>query len=119
MSSPTPSNISQNDTELLKKQCYEMQQWHEEEQQSLLQLQEIVEACCAERVAQKARREAEAKAKEDVEKWRIVEEKKKLEYIQQLWDKMLEEEATLLEGAEGSQVTGSKCKEVATRDKEV
>jgi len=68
MSSPTPSNISQNDTELLKKQCREMQQWHEEEQQSLLQLQEIVEACFAEHVAQKARREAEAKAKEEVEK---------------------------------------------------
>jgi len=32
-------------------------------------------------VAQKARREAEAKAKEEAKKWRIV-EKKKLEYIQ-------------------------------------
>jgi len=29
---------------------------------------------------------------------------------------MLEEEATLLEGAKGSQVTGSKCKKVTTRD---
>jgi len=29
---------------------------------------------------------------------------------------VLEEEATLLEGAEESQVVGSKCKEVATRD---
>ena len=29
---------------------------------------------------------------------------------------MLEEEATLLEGAEGSQVTGSKCKEIAGRE---
>jgi len=29
---------------------------------------------------------------------------------------VLEEEATLLEGAEESQVMGSKCKEVATRD---
>ena len=27
--------------------------------------------------------------------------KKKLEYIQRLWDKVLEEEAALLEGAEG------------------
>ena len=33
-------------------------------------------------VAQKARREAEAKAKEEAKKQRIVEEKKKLEYIQ-------------------------------------
>ena len=31
---------------------------------------------------------------------------------------MLEEEAALLEGDEGSQVTGSKCKEVAARDEE-
>ena len=31
---------------------------------------------------------------------------------------MLEEEATLLEGAEGSQVMGSKCKEIAGRDEE-
>ena len=45
-------------------------------------------------------------------------EKKKLEYIQWLWDEVLEEEATLLEGAEGSQVAGSKCKEIAARDKE-
>jgi len=32
---------------------------------------------------------------------------------------VLEEEATLLEGAEGSQVTGSKRKEVAAGDEEV
>jgi len=32
---------------------------------------------------------------------------------------VLEEEAALLEGAEGSQIMGSKHKEVATRDKEV
>ena len=31
---------------------------------------------------------------------------------------MLEEEATLLERAERFQIVGSKCKEVATRDKE-
>ena len=31
---------------------------------------------------------------------------------------MLEEEAVLLEEAEESQVMGSKCKEIATRDKE-
>ena len=31
---------------------------------------------------------------------------------------MLEEEAALLKGAEGSQVVGSKCKEVATGDEE-
>jgi len=32
---------------------------------------------------------------------------------------VLEEEAALLEGAEGSQVTGSKRKEIATGDEEV
>jgi len=47
-------------------------------------LQEAVEAYRAECVAQKARREAEAKAKEKTEKQRIAEEKKKLEYIQRL-----------------------------------
>ena len=31
---------------------------------------------------------------------------------------MLEEEATLLEGAEEFQIMGSKCKEIATRDRE-
>ena len=102
MSSPALSDISQNDTEMVKVWHYEMQHWHEEEEQSLLWLQEAVEACCAKYVAQKARREVEAKAKEEAEKQRIAEEKKKLEYIQWLWDEVLEEEAALLERAEGS-----------------
>ena len=113
MSSPASSNISQNNTELLKEQCHEMQWWHEEEEQFLLQLQEIVETHCAERVAQKARREAEAKTKEEAEKQRIAEKKKKLEYIQWLQNK-----AALLERAKGSQVTESKHKEIAARDEE-
>jgi len=48
------------------------------------------------------------------------EERKKrmMEYLQQLQDEVLEEKAILLERAEGSQVMGSKCKGVATRDKE-
>ena len=70
MSSSTFSDIFQNNTEMLEKQ------------QSLLWLQKAVEVCHAERVAQKARREVEAKAKEETKKWRIVEKKKKLEYIQ-------------------------------------
>ena len=53
---------------------------------------------------------------------RVVEEEERkrrtIEYLQQLWDEMLEEEATLLERTEGSQVTGSKCKEVAAGDEE-
>ena len=49
------------------------------------------------------------------------EEKRKrrtMEYLQQLQNEVLEEEAILMEGAEGSQIAGSKCKEVATRDEE-
>ena len=57
-------------------------------------------------VAQKARREAEAKAKEEAERQRVAEEEKKkkrtMEYLQQLQDEVLEEDAALLEGAEGS-----------------
>ena len=45
-----------------------MQWWHEEKQQSLLHLQEVVEAYRIEHVAQKARREAEAKARKEAEK---------------------------------------------------
>jgi len=58
----------------------------------------------------------EAKAKEEAKKWRIVEEKEKLEYIQQLQDKVIAEDATFLESAEESQVTGSKCKEASPGD---
>ena len=72
MSSPAPSDISQNNAEALEKQQQEMQQRHEEEQRSLLQLQEAAEARCAERVAQKARREVEAK--EEDERQRVAEE---------------------------------------------
>ena len=99
-----------------------MQQKHEEEQRLLVQLEEAVKLCQAECAAQKVRRKAEEKAREEAEKQRVVEKKKKkkriLEYLQQLQDKVLEEEATLLEGAEGSQVTGSKCKEITTGDEE-
>jgi len=74
-------------------------------------------------VAQKARREAKEKAREEAEKQRVAEEEKRkrrtMEYLQWLQDEVLEEEAALLEGAEGSQVAGSKCKEIAAGDKEV
>ena len=81
-----------------------------------------MEARCAERAAQKARREAEAKAKEEAKRQRAAEKEKKkkrmMEYLQRLQDEVLEEEAALLEGAKGSQIMGSKRKEVATGDKE-
>ena len=58
MSSPTPSDISQNNAKILEKQRQEMQRRYEEQQQLLVQLEEAVKLCQAERTAQKARREA-------------------------------------------------------------
>ena len=122
MSFPVPSDISQNDAEVLKKQQQEIQRRHKEEQQLLAQLEEAAKLHQAEHVAQKARREAEAKAKEEVKRQRVAQEeerkKRTMEYLQRLQDKVLEEEAALLEGAEGFQVTGSKRKEVTARDEE-
>ena len=40
------------------------------------------------------------------------------DHITMAHDMVLEEEAALLEGTEGSQVMGSKCKEVTARDEE-
>ena len=85
-------------------------------------MQETAEARRAECMAQKARREAEAKAKKEAERQRVTEEEERkrraMEYLQRLQDEVLEEEATLLEGAEGSQVAGSKHKEVTAGDEE-
>ncbi len=41
-----------------------------------------------------------------------------MEYLQWLQDEVLEEEASLLEGTEGSQVVGSKRKEVTAGGEE-
>ena len=52
--------------------------------------------------------------REKAKRKRVAEGKKKkrtLEYLQQLQDEILEEEATLLEGTEESQITGPKGKE--------
>ena len=123
ISSPTPSNISQNNAEVLKKQWQEIRRRHEEQQQLLAQLEEVAKLHQAEHAAQKARREVEAKAKKEAERQRVAEEEKRkkrmMEYLQRLQDEVLEEEAALLEGAEGSQVAGSKRKEVAAGDEEV
>ena len=82
-----------------------------------------MEARHAEHVAQKARREVEAKAKKEAERQRVAEEEKRkkrmMEYLQRLRDEVLEEEATLLEEAERSQVVGSKYIEVAARNEEI
>ena len=98
-----------------------MQQYYEKEQWLLVWLEEAAEVCHVECAAQKARREAEAKIKEEAERRRIAEKeekKKTLEYIQWLWDKVIVENATFLENAEGSQVIGSKYKESASIDEE-
>ena len=73
-------------------------------------------------MAQKVRKKAEAKVKEEAERKKIAEKKKKkkkrmLEYLQQLWDKVLVEETTLLKSIKRSQVIGSKYKEVTSKDK--
>jgi len=68
MSSPAPSNISQNNAKILEKQQQEMQWGHEEEQQLLAQLEEVAKLHQAECAAQKARREAEAKAKKEAKR---------------------------------------------------
>jgi len=86
-----------------------------------LQLEEVVKLCWAEHMAQRAQRKVKEKAKEEVERQRVAEEEERkrriVEYLQQLQDKVLEKEATLLKGAKGSQVVESKCKEITTRDK--
>jgi len=62
-----------------------MQQRHEEEQWLLVQLEEAAKLHRAEHIAQKARREVEAKAKEEAKRQRIVEEeerkKRTMEYL--------------------------------------
>jgi len=62
MSSSALSDISQNDTEVLKKQRQEIQQRYKEEQWLLAQLEEAAKLHQAEHAAQKARREVEEKA---------------------------------------------------------
>jgi len=84
-------------------------------------LEEAVETHHIKYAAQKARKKAEAKMREEVKKQRIVEEEEKkkwMEYLQQLWDKVLVEDATFLESTGDSQVTGTKHKEVNSEDKE-
>ena len=85
MSSPTPSNIFQNDAEILEKQWQEIQQRHKEEQRLLTQLEEAVKLHWAKHIAQKARREAEKKVREEAERQRVAEEeerkKRMMEYL--------------------------------------
>ena len=74
MSSPTHSDISQNNTKILEKQWQEIQQRHKEEQRLLVQIEEVVKLYQVEHTAQKARREVEEKAREEAERQRVAEE---------------------------------------------
>ena len=62
----------------------------------------------------------EEKTREEAKRKRVTEKKKKkkriLEYLQQLQDKVLEEEVALLEGTEGFQIVGPKCKKASLGD---
>jgi len=55
MSSPAPSDISQNDAKILEKQQQEIQRRYEEQQQLLLQLEEVAKLHRTECMVQKAR----------------------------------------------------------------
>jgi len=70
----------------------------------------------AEHAAQKARKKAETKVWKKAERRRVMKEEKKkkriLEYLQQLLDKVLEENTILLKSTERSQIVGPKCKKV-------
>jgi len=55
-------------------QWQEMQWRHEEEQQLLVQMEEVAKLRWAECMAQKARRKAEEKAREEAERQRVVED---------------------------------------------
>ena len=68
MSFSAYSDISQDNTEILEKQQQEIQQRYQKQQQLLVQLEEAAKLCRAKHIAQKARREAEAKAKEEAER---------------------------------------------------
>jgi len=85
MSFPAPSDISQNNAEVLKKQQQEMQWRHKEEQRLLTQLEEVAKLYQTEHTAQKARREVEEKAWEEAERQRVVEEEERkrrtMEYL--------------------------------------
>jgi len=68
-------------------------------------LEEVVKAHHIKYTAQKVQKEVEAKVREKAKKQRLIEERKKkkwMEYLQQLQNKILAENITLLGGTEGS-----------------
>ena len=88
---------------MLEEQWWKIQRRNEEEQLLQAQLKEAAEACHVKCTAQKARKVAKAKTREEVKKWRLVEKKEKkqqIEYLRQLWDEVLAKDTTLLVGTE-------------------
>ena len=84
-------------------------------------MEKAIEVNCVQNIAQKTRKEAETKAREKVEKQRIAEEEKKkkqMEYLQQLQNKVLAENAILLESTKGFQIVRTECKENILRNEE-
>ena len=113
MFSSISSNIFQNNTKMLKEQWWEMQRRHKEKQQLQAYLEEAVEAHHIEHVAQKARKVAKTKTREETKKrWPVEKEDKRkwMEYLQQLQDKVLVKNTNLLKGIKESQITESKHK---------
>ena len=97
-----------------------MQKRYKKEQQLQVHLEEVVEACYIKYATQKVRKVIKVKVKEKVKKQRLVEEKdkrKQLEYLQQLQNEVLVEDAVFLGSIEGSQAMRSKYKEVISKDK--
>ena len=84
MSSPIPSDISQNDTEILEEQHCKIQRRHKKKQQLQAHLEEVAETYHIEHTAQKARKAVEAKTREKVEKWRIAEEEERKKWMKYL-----------------------------------
>ena len=83
-------------------------------------MEEIAEACCVKHAVQKARKVVEAKARKKTKKQRLAKKKDKrkwMEYLQQLWNKVLAEDTTLLESTKGFQTMESKCKKIILEDK--
>ena len=127
MFSPIPSDIFQHNTNMLEEQYHKIQKRYEEKQQLQACLEETVETCHIEYTAQKIRKvvkikvRKKAKMRKKAKKQRLIKEKKKkkqIEYLQQLQNKILVEDITLLEGTERFQITGSKYKEVTSGYKE-
>ena len=71
------SDISQNDAEILEEQYCKIQQRHKEKQQLIVHLEEVAEAYHVKCTVQKARKEIEAKMREEAKKQRLVEKKEK------------------------------------------